>query len=99
MADDNDKHPESPAGPVEEERSSPGRVPDRRSADGRPRYQRHGDTPFALAGRVLSSRWRTLCDRFSRDFMRRTLRIGISARIYHPQAGAIGLLSKNLQYL
>src|SRR6185369_15605571 len=38
-------------------------------------------------------------DRFSRDFMRRTLRIGLSARIYHPQPGAVGLLSKSLQYL
>jgi gamma-glutamyl-gamma-aminobutyrate hydrolase PuuD len=76
-----------------------GRVPERRSPDGPPRYQRPGDTPFALAGRVLSARWRRLRDRFSRDFMRRTLRIGLSARIYHPEPGATGLRSKNLQYL
>ena len=30
---------------------------------------------------------------------RRPLRIGVSARIYHPQAGATGLQSKSLQYL
>jgi len=30
---------------------------------------------------------------------RRPLRIGLSARIYHPQAGASGLQSKSLQYL
>lgn len=30
---------------------------------------------------------------------RRPLRIGLSARIYHPQAGATGLQSKSLQYL
>ena len=30
---------------------------------------------------------------------RRPLRIGLSARIYHPQAGARGLQSKSLQYL
>jgi putative glutamine amidotransferase len=30
---------------------------------------------------------------------RRPLRIGLSARIYHPQAGAKGLQSKSLQYL
>jgi putative glutamine amidotransferase len=99
MADDNDQHRPSADGPAEDEPHSPRRVPDRRSADGPPRYQRHGDTPFALAGRVLSSRWRTLRDRFSRDFMRRTLHIGISARIYHPQPGAVGLFSKSLQYL
>ena len=74
------------------------RIPDRRS-DGIPRYQREGDTPLALARRVLSSRWRTMRDRFSRDFMRRTLRIGVSARIFHPEPGSTGLRSKNLQYL
>jgi gamma-glutamyl-gamma-aminobutyrate hydrolase PuuD len=95
--DDNDKRPEPAAGPGQEGPSA--RIPDRRSPDGPPRYQRHGDTPLALAGRVLSSRWRALRDRFSRDFMRRTLRIGVSARIYHPGPGAEGLLSKNLQYL
>ena len=71
--------------------SHPGRVPDRRArahgmarGDRVPPYQRSNDTPLALAGRVLSSRWRTLRDRFSRDFMRRTLNIGVSARIFHP---------------
>ncbi|GGE60613.1 hypothetical protein GCM10008020_00840 [Massilia psychrophila] len=42
---------------------------------------------------------RALRDRFSRDFMRRTLKIGVSARIFHPAAGSVGLRSKNLQYL
>jgi gamma-glutamyl-gamma-aminobutyrate hydrolase PuuD len=87
-----------------ERRSTPesngGRVPDRRARrDGLPRYHRIDDTPLALAGRVLSSRWRALRERFSRDFMRRTLRIGVSARIFHPEPGATGLRSKNLQYL
>jgi putative glutamine amidotransferase len=89
-----------------EPEGSPGRVPDRRARDPVfarndrvPRYQRSNDTPLALAGRVLSSRWRALRDRFSRDFMRRTLNIGVSARIFHPEAGATGLRSKNLQYL
>ncbi|HWJ93159.1 MAG TPA: type 1 glutamine amidotransferase [Telluria sp.] len=102
MADDNDEVREPPAGPPLESRpgpEAPARVPDRRSPHGPPRYQRPGDTPFALAGRVLSARWRSLRDRFSRDFMRRTLRIGVSARIYHPEPGATGLRSKNLQYL
>jgi putative glutamine amidotransferase len=85
---------------------SPSRVPDRRDrgddvarGDGLPRYHRSNDTPAALVGRVLSSRFRALRDRFSRDFMRRTLRIGVSARIFHPEAGSTGLRSKNLQYL
>ncbi|MES2148991.1 MAG: type 1 glutamine amidotransferase [Pseudomonadota bacterium] len=75
------------------------RIPDRRSNDGPPRYQRDSDTPFALAGRVLASRWRAMRDKLSRDFMRRTLRIGVSARIFHPEPGATGLRSRNLQYL
>ena len=75
------------------------RIPDRRASEQRPRYQKDSDTPLALAKRVLVSRWRSLSDKIGRDFMRRTLRIGISARIFHPEAGATGLRSKNLQYL
>jgi len=100
MADDHQTGEGEPPGPPQETRpDAPIRVPDRRSADGPPRYQRPGDTPFALAGRVLLSRWRAMRDRFSRDFMRRTLRIGVSARIFHPEPGSTGLRSKNLQYL
>lgn len=75
------------------------RVPDRRATGTSARYLRTDDTPLHLAGRVLRSRWRALTDRFQRDFMQRTLRIGISARIDHPEPGAVGLRSKNLQYL
>jgi putative glutamine amidotransferase len=78
----------------------PRRIPDRRSAEGRPRHQRDtGDNPFSLAGRVLASRWRAARDKLSRDLLRRTLRIGVSARIFHPEPGSTGLRSKNLQYL
>ncbi len=82
------------------DRRSPDRVADRSpAAEGMPRYQREGDTPLALARRVISSRWRAMRERLSRDFMRRTLRIGVSARIFHPEPGSTGLRSKNLQYL
>jgi putative glutamine amidotransferase len=75
------------------------RVPDRRAADAPPRYLKVNDTPLALAQRVLVARWRAVRDKFGRDFMRRTLRIGVSARIFHPEPGSTGLRSKNLQYL
>ncbi len=75
------------------------RIPDRRAADAPPRYQKVDDTPLALLQRVLSSRWRAVRDKVGRDFMRRTLRIGVSARIFHPEPGSTGLRSKNLQYL
>ncbi|MFN3789014.1 gamma-glutamyl-gamma-aminobutyrate hydrolase family protein [Massilia sp.] len=96
--------PEVPGPPIEKRPEAPVRVPDRRATQGQTmrghaKYQRDGDTPLALAGRVISSRWRTFRERFSRDFMNRTLHIGVSARIFHPEPGARGLLSKNLQYL
>jgi len=82
-----------------DDNDKPPRIPDRRAPEGLPRYQKESDTPFALAKRVLASRWRATRERFSRDFMRRTLRIGVSARIFHPEPGSTGLRSKNLQYL
>ena len=75
------------------------RVPDRRAPEAAPRYQKDDDTPVDLARRVFTSRWRALRDKIGRDFMRRTLRIGVSARIFHPEPGSTGLRSKNLQYL
>lgn len=102
MAQDNDKHDPQERGtadPAQEGPSGPPRVPDRRAAGTASRYLRAGDTPLHLAGRVLRSRWNAFTERFNRDFMRRTLRIGVSARIYHPEPGTTGLRSKNLQYL
>jgi putative glutamine amidotransferase len=102
MADESENggtKPGDTAGPPQPGGASPERIPDRRGGDGRSRYLRHDDTALALARRVLAARWRAMRDRFSRDFMRRTLRIGVSARIYHPEPGATGLRSKNLQYL
>jgi gamma-glutamyl-gamma-aminobutyrate hydrolase PuuD len=89
---------------VDERRETRVRVPDRRASGGQTargpaRYLRDGDNAVALAGRVITSRFRSLRERFNRDFMQRTLHIGVSARIFHPATGAKGLLSKNLQYL
>ncbi|MES2128504.1 MAG: type 1 glutamine amidotransferase [Pseudomonadota bacterium] len=78
---------------------APERIPDRRASDAPPRYQKPDQTPFGLGWRVLRSRWRAFGERLGRQFMRRTLRIGVSARIFHPEPGATGLRSKNLQYL
>ena len=67
--------------------------------DNAPRYLKDNDTAVALAWRVVLARYRAIRDKASRNFMRRTLRIGISARIFHPEPGSVGLRSKNLQYL
>jgi gamma-glutamyl-gamma-aminobutyrate hydrolase PuuD len=57
------------------------------------------DTPWAQTGRVISARFRSLSDTVLRRLTRRTLKIGISARIFHPEPGATGLRSKTMQYL
>ncbi|HEV7817077.1 MAG TPA: type 1 glutamine amidotransferase [Janthinobacterium sp.] len=85
--------------PKPPEHEPPPRVPDRRAHNGSPRYLKENDTALALAWRVVTARYRAMRDKASRDFLRRTLRIGISARIFHPEADAVGLRSKNLQYL
>jgi gamma-glutamyl-gamma-aminobutyrate hydrolase PuuD len=48
---------------------------------------------------VISARVRALSDQVVRRITQRTLKIGVSARIFHPENGATGLRSKNLQYL
>ena len=49
--------------------------------------------------RSLIARLRQLSDRLGRRMSAPTLKIGVSARILHPQPGARGLQSKTLQYL
>lgn len=49
--------------------------------------------------RTWLSRLRSIGDRLARRMSAPTLKIGISARILHPQPGALGLQSKTLQYL
>ncbi|MDB5776622.1 MAG: glutamine amidotransferase protein [Herbaspirillum sp.] len=49
--------------------------------------------------RLFKARLRALSDKVGRRMMQRTLKIGISARIFHPETGSLGLRSKTLQYL
>jgi len=57
------------------------------------------DSPWAQTQRILSARLRAASDRLLNRINQRTLKIGISARIFHPELGAKGLRSKTLQYL
>jgi putative glutamine amidotransferase len=99
------------AGP---EDSNPQQTPHRRSGDqgerrahnrkehqdtGTPRYLDPGDTVFSLWGRVIMARYRRIAAAATRHIIQRPLHIGVSARIFHPEPGATGLRSKNLQYL
>jgi len=49
--------------------------------------------------RPLATRLRDLGDRVARRMSAATLKIGVSARILHPQPGARGLQARTLQYL
>lgn len=74
------------------------RLPETRSFT-MPAYLKPNDTPWSLTWRVLNARYQAITERVSRRIMQRTLRIGVSARIFHPESGAKGLRSKTLQYL
>ncbi|RZI44857.1 gamma-glutamyl-gamma-aminobutyrate hydrolase [Herbaspirillum sp. HC18] len=63
------------------------------------RQFRRTESPWNQTQRIITARMRALSDRILRRLTQRTLKIGISARIFHPEAGAKGLRSKTLQYL
>lgn len=69
------------------------------SAKEAPSSGRHEESPWAQTRRIVSARFRALSDNVIRRINQRTLKIGISARIFHPESGAKGLRSKTLQYL
>jgi putative glutamine amidotransferase len=64
-----------------------------------PRYLRPSDSAWSVLGRIIAARARQLFDRAGQRITQRTLRIGVSARIFHPEPGAMGLRGKTLQYL
>ncbi|MFT4102099.1 MAG: type 1 glutamine amidotransferase [Burkholderiaceae bacterium] len=64
-----------------------------------PAYLHRSDTGWSVFKRIVAAKTRQLGARLSRHITDRTLRIGISARIFHPQPGGKGLQSKTLQYL
>ncbi|CAH2782943.1 MAG: Glutamine amidotransferase, class I [uncultured Caballeronia sp.] len=64
-----------------------------------PAYLRHSDSAWSVFGRVIKARVRQIFDRAGQRITQRTLRIGVSARIFHPEPGAKGLRGKTLQYL
>jgi len=67
--------------------------------DGKAAYLEPKDTPWKLILRVINARYESISSRITRRIMQRTLMIGVSARIFHPESGAVGLRSKTLQYL
>jgi gamma-glutamyl-gamma-aminobutyrate hydrolase PuuD len=62
-------------------------------------YLQPGESSWGAVWRMVTARYRSLSDQASRRILQRTLKIGVSARIFHPESGATGLRSKTLQYL
>jgi gamma-glutamyl-gamma-aminobutyrate hydrolase PuuD len=58
-----------------------------------------GPSPWSQTWSILSARFKALSHRAAQRINQRTLIIGVSARIFHPEKGSIGLSSKTLQYL
>jgi len=73
--------------------------PDSPDTKAPPAYLRHSDSAWSVFGRVIKARARQIFDRAGQRITQRTLRIGVSARIFHPEPGAKGLRGKTLQYL
>jgi putative glutamine amidotransferase len=73
--------------------------PDTPDAKAPPAYLRQSDSAWSVFGRVMKARARQIFDRAGQRITQRTLRIGVSARIFHPEPGAKGLRGKTLQYL
>jgi len=65
----------------------------------RPSYLSDGDSAWVALGRTLMTRARAIFDRAGQRMTQRTLKIGVSARIFHPEPDGKGLRGKTLQYL
>jgi gamma-glutamyl-gamma-aminobutyrate hydrolase PuuD len=57
------------------------------------------ERPWSAAKRIVSARYHALAHKITRRIVHRTLKIGVSARLFHPEPGSTGLRSKSLQYL
>jgi putative glutamine amidotransferase len=65
----------------------------------RPPYLLDHDTPWRHTWKIFRTRLRAMSDGLGRRLNQRTLRIGVSARIFHPEVGGKGLRGRTLQYL
>ena len=63
------------------------------------RYHLDDQQPWRTMWRLFMARFQAISGNAVRGLTRRTLKIGVSARIFHPEPGSIGLRSKTLQYL
>lgn len=91
---------EPPSEPPAAQPSNPAEAPGGSGGNtGMPSYLSSADTPLGVLRRIVTARFRAWYDRAGQRITQRTLKIGISARIFHPEPGSKGLRSKTLQYL
>jgi putative glutamine amidotransferase len=91
--------PEFSAAPDFGSLNPPPLPPPEQATQAQPAYLRQSDSTWSVFGRVIAARARQIFDRAGQRMTQRTLRIGVSARIFHPEPGAKGLRGKTLQYL
>jgi len=65
----------------------------------RPSYLNDGYSAWGAIGRRVMTRAQAIFDRAGKRMSQRTLKIGVSARIFHPEPEGKGLRGKTLQYL
>lgn len=70
-----------------------------RESASKPNGLKPSDSAWSAFGRIIVTRARQVFDRAGRRITQRTLRIGVSARLFHPEPGGKGLRGKTLQYL
>ncbi|MFZ6645052.1 gamma-glutamyl-gamma-aminobutyrate hydrolase family protein [Undibacterium sp. TJN25] len=103
MSTTNEPEPSAPGpGPTSQEiptQGVPGPDPRVEPSAALPRYQSSDETPWRHTWKLLAARFKSLSDKGLRRLTQRTLKIGVSARIFHPEADGTGLRSKTLQYL
>ncbi len=97
--DQNDRNPRPVNPPIVDAPSRPAPSADAEPSPRPSRYFGAHETPWSITQRVVSARFRALSNSVIKRIAQRTLKIGVSARIFHPEAGAKGLRSKTLQYL
>lgn len=64
-----------------------------------PAYMKRSETPWSILSGIFRARAKALFNRASQRITQRTLHIGVSARIFHPEPDGKGLRGKTLQYL
>jgi putative glutamine amidotransferase len=99
MSDNYDPDARSGSHPAASELAPPAKAVNVNPANAPSRYLEPNENPWSLSWRVLTARFHLISQQLSRRVMQRTLKIGVSARIFHPESGATGLRSKTLQYL